>query len=306
MRHAEQRIAALRAFNRYYTQRIGVLREGLHDSPFTLTQVRVLYEIAHRDQPVASEIVAALGLDAGYLSRLVAGFERQGLVARTPSAADARRRELALTRKGEATFAALDASANRDAQALVDALAEDDQTRLVDALATVRRGLGDRTPDEAVTLREPGPGDLGWVVERHGALYTSEYGYSGAFEALVARIAADWLDGHDAGCERGFIAERGGARLGCAFVVKKSRRVAKLRLLIVEPAARGLGLGRLLVEACIAFARGAGYTRMVLWTHGHLDAARHIYERAGFVRTASGSNTSFGPEVIDETWALRL
>ena len=306
MTRFDDRIAALRAFNRDYTQRIGVLREGLLDSPFTLTQARVLYEIAQRDRPVASDLVAELRLDAGYLSRVVAGFERAGLVARTPSPTDARRRELALTRKGEKTFAALDASANRDAAALIGALAEDEQQRVVDALATVRRGLGTRTAVDTVVLRDPEPGDLGWVVERHGALYAREYGYSPAFEALVARIAADWLSGHDAACERGFIAERGGARLGCAFLVKKSKRVAKLRLVIVEPAARGLGLGQRLVDACIAFARDAGYARIVLWTHAHLDAARHIYERAGFVRVASAPNDRFGTPVVDETWELAL
>jgi DNA-binding MarR family transcriptional regulator/predicted N-acetyltransferase YhbS len=305
MHPADERIAAIRAFNRYYTKRVGALDQSLYDSPFTLTQVRVLYEIAQRERPVASDLVAALGLDAGYLSRLIAGFERQGLVARTPSSDDARRRELALTRKGAATFGALVASADRDAAALLGALAEDDQRRLVDAIATVRKGFGD-APGEPVTLREPRPGDLGWVVERHGALYASEYGYSAAFEALVARIAADWLDGHDPACERGFIAERGGARLGCVFVVKKSPHVAKLRMLLIEPAARGLGLGRRLVDECVAFARAAGYRRMVLWTHSQLDAARHIYERAGFVRVASAPNSDFGRELVDETWEMDL
>ena len=306
MNAIDQRIAAVRAFNRYYTQRIGMLDEGLHGSPFSLTQVRVLYEIAQRERPVASDLVAALALDAGYLSRLLGGLERQGLIARTPSAADARRRELALTRKGAATFDALVASANRDAGALFDALGEDEQCRLVEALATVRRGFGDRDAGTPVVLREPRPGDLGWVVERHGALYAREYGYSGAFEALVARIAADFLDGHDPACERGFIAERDGARLGSAFVVKKSRQVAKLRLLLVEPAARGLGLGRRLVDECLAFARAAGYKRMVLWTNGQLDAARHIYERAGFACTGREAGRSFGQDVVDETWERAL
>lgn len=306
MQPADERIAAIRAFNRYYTQRIGVLDQGLYDSPFTLTQVRVLYEIAHREQPAASDLAATLGLDAGYLSRLIAGLERQGLVTRTPSSDDARRRELALTRKGAATVGALEASADHDAGALLGALAEDDQRRLVDAITTMRNGFGGGAAGEPATLREPRPGDLGWVVERHGALYAGEYGYSAAFEALVARIAADWLDGHDPACERGFIAERGGARLGCVFVVKKSPHVAKLRMLLIEPAARGLGLGRRLVDECVAFARAAGYRRMVLWTHSQLDAARHIYERAGFVRVASAPNRDFGRELVDETWELDL
>jgi DNA-binding MarR family transcriptional regulator/N-acetylglutamate synthase-like GNAT family acetyltransferase len=308
----EARIAALRRFNRFYTQRIGVLQEGLLDSPFSLAQVRVLYELAHPesangDGPTASELSARLGVDEGYLSRIVHGFESRGMLHRRPSAADARRQLLALTRRGRAALAPLDRRSHDQAGALLDALAGADQRRLVAAAAAIEGLLeGRAAPQAPIALRAPRPGDVGWVVQRHGELYAREYGYDAQFEALVAVIAARFVQHLDAGHERCWIADCGGTKLGSVFVVRQSAEVAKLRLLLVEPEARGRGLGALLVGECIRFARRAGYRSMVLWTQSELAAARHLYERAGFRCTRRRAHHSFGRDLVAETWRLTL
>jgi DNA-binding MarR family transcriptional regulator/GNAT superfamily N-acetyltransferase len=308
----EARIAALRRFNRFYTQRIGVLREGLLDSPFSLAQGRVLYELAHPDAPrgdapTASALSARLGLDEGYLSRIVHGFEAQGLLRRRPSAADARRQLLALTRKGRAAFAPLDRRSHDQAGALLDTLAARDQRQLVTAIAAIEGLLGPGTPDRSpISLRAPRPGDIGWVVQRHGEVYAREYGYDAQFEALVAAIAARFVQQFDPQHERCWIAESGGINVGSVFVVRQSRDIAKLRLLLVEPEARGRGLGTRLVDECIGFARRAGFRSMVLWTQSELAAARKIYEHAGFRRMRRKPHRSFGRDLVAETWRLTL
>jgi DNA-binding MarR family transcriptional regulator/N-acetylglutamate synthase-like GNAT family acetyltransferase len=308
----EARIAALRRFNRFYTQRIGVLQEGLLDSPFSLAQVRVLYELAHpesagADGPTASELSTMLGIDEGYLSRIVHGFESEGMLRRRPSAADARRQLLALTPKGRTAFAPLDRRSHDQAGALLDTLPAGEQRRLVAATAAIEGLLRQRAAAQApIALRAPRPGDIGWVVQRHGEIYAREYGYDAQFEALVAAIAARFVQRFEAGHERCWIADDGGARLGSVFVVRQSADVAKLRLLLVEPEARGRGLGARLVGECIGFARRAGYRSMVLWTQSELTAARQLYERAGFRRTRRQAHHSFGRDLVAETWRLTL
>jgi DNA-binding MarR family transcriptional regulator/N-acetylglutamate synthase-like GNAT family acetyltransferase len=308
----EARIAALRRFNRFYTQRIGVLQEGLLDSPFSLAQVRVLYELAHPEPadgagPTASELSARLGVDEGYLSRIVHGFESKGMLRRRPSAADARRQLLGLTLKGRASFAPLDRRSHDEAGALLGMLSAGDQRRLVAAAATIEGLLQRRAaPQAPIALRAPRPGDIGWVVQRHGELYAREFGYDAQFEALVAAIAARFVQRFEAGHERCWIAGCGGTNLGSVFVVRQSADVAKLRLLLVEPEARGRGLGARLVGECIRFARRAGYRSIVLWTQSELAAARHLYEQAGFRRTRRHVHYSFGRDLVAETWRLTL
>lgn len=303
---AEQ-IAHVRRFNRLYTQRIGVLQEGLLDSPYTLTEVRVLYEIAHRDGVGASELVAGLGLDPGYLSRILKRFEQEKLVTRRADSTDARRRSLHLTAAGRRAFAPLDARSQQQVAASLDALDAPRRERLLGAMRTIEDALAAAPKPSEVVLRTHRPGDIGWVVQRHGELYSREYGYDERFEAIVAGIVADFLRHLDPARERAWIAERDGRRLGSIFLVAKSRTVAKLRLLLVEPEARGLGLGRRLVEACIDFARAAGYRGIVLWTQSELDAARHIYTATGFRKTGEAGHEDFSrPGVVAETWELKL
>ena len=303
------RIAAVRRFNRFYTRRIGVLEEHLASSPFSLAEARVLYELAHRPGATATALGTGLGLDAGYLSRILAGFMRRGLVARRRSRVDARQAHLSLTASGRAAFAKLDAASQRDVGALLARLPPVAQTRLVGAMRRVEGLLADRAaaPHEApCVLRDPRPGDLGWVVERHGALYAQEYGWGVRFEALVAGIAARFVEHEDRTRERCWIAERDGERVGCVFLVKKSATVAQLRLLLVEPAARGLGLGRRLVDECTRFARRAGYRKVVLWTNSVLDAARHIYAAAGYRLVKRERHRDLGTDPVFEVWELEL
>lgn len=304
----EHRVAAARRFNRFYTRRIGVLREGAYRSPFSLTQVRVLYELAHRDRPTATELGRELGLDAGYLSRLLRGFEQRGLVLKTRSATDGRQTHLALTARGRKVFAPLDARSHEEVAALLAGLSAEEQGRLLAAMRTIEELLGPRARRPAsYTLRPPGPGDLGWLVQRHGALYAREYGYDAAFEGLVADIAGRFARRHDPTRERCWIAEQDGENVGCVLLVAKSRTVAQLRVLLVEPAARGSGLGTRLVSECVRFARAAGYRKLVLWTQSELLAARRLYEAAGFDRTHQERHTSFGrKDLVAETWELRL
>jgi DNA-binding MarR family transcriptional regulator/N-acetylglutamate synthase-like GNAT family acetyltransferase len=319
---SELRISDIRRFNRFYTQKIGVLQEGLLDSTFSLAEVRVLYELAHwRDEeepeasaqsprtPSASRLAARLGLDEGYLSRLLGGFEKQRLIARKASPGDGREYILALTPLGRRAFAPLDRRSRAQVAAMLAPLSETDRSRLSTAMTTIEQVLG-RRPREpkqgAYTLRPLRPGDIGWVTHRHGVLYAAEYGYDNRFEALVAEIAAHFVQAFDVERERCWIAERDGEILGCVFLVGKARTVAKLRLLLVEPGARGLGLGARLVDECIAFARHAGYRKIVLWTQSELLAARRIYEQRGFRRIAEEAHKSFGRDLVAETWALKL
>jgi DNA-binding MarR family transcriptional regulator/N-acetylglutamate synthase-like GNAT family acetyltransferase len=304
----DRRVGAVRRFNRFYTRKIGVLREGAYRSPFSLTQVRVLYELAHRDRPTATELGRELGLDAGYLSRILRGFERRGLVVKTRSPADGRRSHLALSAHGKRAFAPLDARSHDEVAAMLAGLSGTEQGRIVGAMHTIQELLGerDRRPLSPYVLRAPQPGDLGWVVHRHGALYAREYGYDDEFEGLVAQIVARFVQRYDAKRERCWIAERDGENIGCVFLVKKSPTVAQLRLLLVEPAARGSGLGTRLVGECVRFARQAGYQKLVLWTQSELAAARRLYEAAGFRLTSSERHYSFGKSLVAEVWELVL
>jgi DNA-binding MarR family transcriptional regulator/GNAT superfamily N-acetyltransferase len=301
-----RQIDAARRFNRFYTQRIGVLDEGLLESPFSLTEVRVMYELAHRRGTGATELARDLGLDKGYLSRILKRFRAKSWVARALAGDDARRHMLTLTAAGRRAFAPLERRSQREMRAMLAPLASAQRQRVLDAMRTIEHDLSAAVEPSPVTLRAHRPGDIGWVVQRHGELYWHEYGWDEHFEALVAEIAAKFIQHLEPKRERCWIAERDGVRLGCIFVVAQDRTTAKLRLLLVEPEARGLGLGQRLIDACIAFAREAGYKRIVLWTQDNLDAARHLYERAGFRRTSAEPHTSFGKDLVAETWALKL
>jgi DNA-binding MarR family transcriptional regulator/GNAT superfamily N-acetyltransferase len=313
MPRATDRVGAVRRFNRFYTRQIGLLGKGYLDSPFTLAEVRVLYELAHQEAPAASEVAKALGLDAGYLSRMLLGFRRRGYLARKASEQDARRSHLSLTKKGRAAFGALEAKSEAEVSAMIERLSVADQRRLTAAMGTIEELLGERAePNSPFLLRTPyllrthEPGDIGWVIHRHGVLYAEEYGWDEHFEALVARIAAEFIATFDPKRERCWIAERDGARVGSVMLVKKSERVAKLRLLLVEPSARGLGIGGRLVEECVRFARQAGYRKITLWTQSILDAARAIYRQAGFRLVKRERRESFGHKLVSETWELTL
>ncbi|MBI3150320.1 MAG: MarR family transcriptional regulator [Betaproteobacteria bacterium] len=301
-------VHALRDFNRFYTRQIGVLDPYL-GSPFSLTEVRLLYELAHRDQPTAGEVGRALGLDAGYLSRLLARFQRQGWVTRKPSAADARQSLLALTPSGRKVFEPLQERSRTAAASLLAPLSASRRRALLNAMATIQRTLESplaRGAPPSTLLREHRPGDIGWVVQQHAELYAREYGWDQSFEALVAEIAARFLRHFEPLRERCWIAERDGERVGSVVLVRKSASVAQLRLLLVTPTARGLGIGAQLTDACIAFARASGYRKLVLWTHGNLKVARAIYGQRGFVRTREERYRAFGHELVSETWELRL
>jgi DNA-binding MarR family transcriptional regulator/GNAT superfamily N-acetyltransferase len=300
-------IAAVRAFNRFYTRKLGVLDQQLLKSSFSLSEARVLYELAHRQDPAAKEIGIELGLDPGYLSRIVQNFDESGLITRKALPADRRQYRLGLTAKGRQAFAKLDRSSHDEVSSMLARLSAGDGRRLVEAMATIERLLGASgdAPGPAI-LRGHGPGDMGWVVQSHGALYASEYGFDSAFEALVAEIAAKFLGSFDASRERCWIAELDGAPVGSVFLVRHTDEIAKLRLLLVDPAGRGQGLGKRLVTECIAFARACGYRRITLWTQSILIAARKIYQDAGFVLAATEPHRSFGQSLIGETWELGL
>lgn len=299
-------VKAVRAFNRFYTQRIGVLKRYL-DTDFTLTEVRVLYELAHQPPLAARDLVRDLALDAGYLSRILRRFENAGWVQREPAPHDGRQQLLRLTEAGYATFGPLQQKSRDEAAELLGAVAPARRPQLMAALQTVHRLLQPQpaTLPQAV-LRDPLPGDLGWVVQVHGALYAREYGFDRTFEALVADIAAKFLRRFDPDFDRGWIAEVDGERAGCAFVVRRSATVAQLRLLLVLPEARGHGLGARLTDACIAFAQQKGYRRMMLWTQSNLVAARAIYQSRDFALKQSEPNRAFGHELVSEVWERRL
>lgn len=302
------RVEAVRKFNRFYTQRIGVLREGLYDSDYSLAEVRVLYELAHAHSPVtATDLIRTLSLDAGYLSRMLRSFETRGLIRKARSRNDGRQFHLMLTPAGRNAFAPLERASRDEIAALLAPLSTKAQHDLVDAMTTIQTALNGVAPTKPpFALREHRPGDIGWVVARHGALYAQEYGWDDTFEALVAEIAAKFLKRFDPKRERCWIAERNGENVGSIFLVARSPTVAQLRLLLVEPSARGLGIGRHLVTECIAFARAAGYRKIMLWTNGGLDAARHLYEDAGFELTREERHHSFGKDLVGQTFELKL
>jgi DNA-binding MarR family transcriptional regulator/GNAT superfamily N-acetyltransferase len=304
---SDGQIAAVRAFNRFYTRKLGVLDQHLMQSPFSLSEGRVLYELAHREELAAKEIGTELGLDAGYLSRIVQKFDEDGLITRKPLASDRRQFQLSLTGKGRQAFAKLDRSSDDEVGAMLAALAPDDRVRLTGAMATIEQLLGEaRSAAPRAILREPRPGDMGFVVQSHGALYASEYGFDAAFEALVADIAAKFLTSFDASRERCWIADIEGRPVGSVFLVRHNDEIAKLRLLLVDPAGRGQGLGKRLVDECISFAKARGYRRITLWTQSILVAARKIYQGSGFELVKSEPHRSFGQNLIGETWERAL
>jgi len=302
---SSNRIDAIRRFNRFYTRRIGALQPQYLSSPYSLPQARVLYELGQRGECTASELGADLDLDLGYLSRLVQGLKRNGLVLGEAAKDDARRVRLTLTTKGRKAYQQLDARSRDEVGAMLAKMGASEQTRLVDALQAVEGAL-EKKKDGQVTLRAHRPGDMGWVIGAHGRIYAAEYGWDERFEALVAGIAKDFVEQLDAKLERCWIAEMNGAPVGCVFVVKKSKSVAKLRLLIVEPKARGMKLGRRLVDECIAFAREKGYRKLVLWTQSNLVAARNIYKAAGFRLVQRQVHRDFGVKLTGEYWELEL
>jgi DNA-binding MarR family transcriptional regulator/GNAT superfamily N-acetyltransferase len=305
---AAARIDAVRRFNRFYTRKIGVLRKGYLDSPFSLPEARVLYELDRRKNATASDIAAALDLDQGYLSRLLQQFEKRGLVTRTASKEDARRSHLSLTARGKKAFAPLDVRSQHDAVDLLTRLPDAEQQRIVSAMATIE-GLSGEPAEKAKSyiLREPRTGDFGWIVARNAELYWQEYRWGWPFEGICAQIVADFVNKFDPKKERCWIAEMNGENVGTVMLVKDDKPgVARLRLLLVDPKARGLKLGTRLVDECVKFARKAGYKSMTLWTHENLTAARAVYAKAGLTLTSSEKKKSFGQKVVAEYWDMRL
>lgn len=304
-------ISAVRHFNRVYTRRIGVLNEGLSGSRYSLSEARVLYELAKRNTTTAADLARDLDLDPGYLSRIVAGFHRSRLISKAPSKRDGRERVLRITERGSREFAKLDAGTRREIEALLAGITASDRERMLAAMRTIEevsaagRAAGEPAAT-ALVLRPHRPGDIGWVVHRHGVVYADEYGWDESFEALVARILAEYVRTFDARRERSWIAEMDGEIVGSVFVMRGNDRIAKLRLLLVEPKARGTGLGTRLVDECILFARRAGYETLSLWTNDVLHSARRIYERAGFTLVNEEPHHSFGHDLVGQTWELDL
>jgi DNA-binding MarR family transcriptional regulator/GNAT superfamily N-acetyltransferase len=301
---------AVRRFNRFYTRQIGLLDEGLLESPFSLTVVRVLYEIAHRPGITATDLGEILALDPGYLSRMLRGLRKQGLVTARAPASDRRQRQLALTARGSRTFGTLDARSSEEVGAMLARLGRKERRDLIEAMRAIERVLGDAgehdTAKPDVVLRHPRPGDLGWVVKRHGELYAAEYDWNAEFEGLVAGVVGRYVAELDPRVERCWIAELDGEPAGSVFLVRDTAEVAKLRLLLVEPWARGHGVGTRLVDECLRFARSAGYAVVKLWTNDVLHAARRIYERAGFRLVEENPHHSFGHDLVGQTWELDL
>jgi DNA-binding MarR family transcriptional regulator/GNAT superfamily N-acetyltransferase len=305
--NSEAQIAAVRAFNRFYTRKLGVLDQHLMKSPYSLSEARVLYELAHRDEPSAKEIGTELGLDAGYLSRIVQSFDEDGLITREPLASDRRQYRLALTAKGRQAQAKLESSSQDEVGAMLAKLSATDGRRLTEAMARIENLL--EPPERArpsFLLRSHRVGDMGWVISRQSIAYADEYGWDISYEALVAEICAQFIRNYDAAREHCWIAEADGKPLGSVFLVRASDELAKLRLLLVEKEARGLGIGRALVEQCVRSAREKGYKKMTLWTQSILVAARKIYQDAGFTLVASEPHRSFGQNLIGETWEREL
>jgi DNA-binding MarR family transcriptional regulator/GNAT superfamily N-acetyltransferase len=305
-----RRVADVRRFNRFYTQRIGVLDKAYLHSEFSLAEGRVLYELAHRDTATATELVVALGVDGGYVSRILSGFVRYGLVKRTRSAHDRRQTHLTLTRAGSKALSPLQRRAHDEVAAMLAPLGDPEQRRLVDAMQEIQTILG--SPDRAEHAAQPyllrmhQPGDMGWIVHRQAVLYHDEYGWNEEYEALIADILSRFVRRYDPRRERCWIAERGGGIVGSVFVVARSKHIAQLRMLYVEPSARGLGIGRRLVDECVRFARARGYRTLMLWTNDVLDSARRIYEAVGFRLVSEKKHHSFGHDLVGQNWELTL
>jgi DNA-binding MarR family transcriptional regulator/GNAT superfamily N-acetyltransferase len=302
-------IQAFRAFSRFYTRQIGTLNQGILETKYSLTEARVLYELASKPNTTAGELGEQLRLDQGYVSRTLSKLHRARLIGRKAVPADGRQTRLNLTRRGLAEFKVLDERSNNQVDDILKRLSPMERVNLLRAMTTIEATLsGDREPTYAFTLRSHRAGDMGWVIERHGVLYDQEYGWDERFEALVARIAADFIDNYDAQRERCWIAEGKGERLGCVFLVKDTKYsdAARLRLLLVEPSARGLGLGRALVSQCSQFARHAGYRKILLWTNSVLSDARRLYENEGYRLVDESAHRSFGKDLVGQTWELDL
>jgi DNA-binding MarR family transcriptional regulator/GNAT superfamily N-acetyltransferase len=299
-------VERVRRFSRFYTQRLGLLHSHLLDSGLSLPEARLLFEVAQRSPASGADMARHLSLDPGYVSRLLSRLEQRGLALRRRSTADARRREFRLSAAGSRLFKRLDERSRSQVSELLQSLSGDGRNAVVQAMDLIRQQLGDDRQAAALVLRAPEPGDMGWVVQRHGALYHQEYGWDATFEAMVARISAEFIEEFDGRRERGWIAERAGDRLGSAFLVHADEHTAKIRLVLVEPRARGTGLGRRLVQECLSFARSVGYRRVTLWTNHVLTAARHIYQGEGFTLESSEPHHSFGHDLVGEYWTLDL
>src|SRR3954447_21693071 len=302
----EERIAAVRRFSRFYTRQLGLLQESLVHTRFSLTEARVLYELAHRETVTASELAADLDLDHGYLSRILRRFGEDGLLKKMRAPNDGRQSVISITAKGRTAFAPLNKNSHDQVAAMLERLQPPDQQRVVGAMAAVETLLGETPASSPIILRPHEPGDMGWVTSANATIYAKEYGWDLTYEALVARITADFIENFDAKRERCWIAELDGERVGSVFVVRKTDEIAKLRLFILDPKARGRGLGRRLVEEGLRFAKTAGYSSMTLWTQTILTAARGIYERAGFKLVAQEPHHSFGADLVGETWERDL
>jgi DNA-binding MarR family transcriptional regulator/GNAT superfamily N-acetyltransferase len=301
------RVESVRRFNRFYTKQIGVLSDHVLKSQFSLAEARIIYELAQREKATATELGGELGMDSGYLSRLLGAFKKRGLIARKPSETDGRQSLIWLTEKGRKAFAELNAHSHNEIEALIGGLSPADRNRLTEAMRVIEELLGAQ-PEQKVPyiIRPHQPGDMGWVTHRHGVIYNEEYGWDEDFEALVAEITAKFIRNYDPKRERCWIAERGGEIVGSIFLVTKSKTVAQLRLLLVEPSARGMGIGKRLVNECLRFARQTGYQKIMLWTNSMLDAARHIYEEAGFQLVKEEPHHSFGHDLVGQNWELKL
>jgi DNA-binding MarR family transcriptional regulator/N-acetylglutamate synthase-like GNAT family acetyltransferase len=302
----EERVAAIRAFNRFYTRQIGLLEDGIHRSEFSLAEARVIYEAAQDKSTSASAIAKKLDLDQGYLSRMITKLVDQRIVVKQPSPSDRRQYQLKLSSKGRAVFARLNRASDKLIEGMIADLPDADLARMIGAMSAIERVLTARLEHPSFLLREHRLGDMGWVVARHGELYWQAYRWDMSFEALVAEIVAQFIRNYNPACERCWIAELDGEPVGCVFLVKASEETAKLRLLLVDPKSRGLGLGRRLVEECVRFARQCGYKTVTLWTQSILISARRIYQNAGFRLVSASPHTSFGHELVGETWELSL
>ena len=304
----ENRINAVRKFNRFFTRQIGVLREGLLHSPYSLTESRILFELAHYDSTTSSKLGRDLGLDAGYLSRILTRFEQQGFIEKVRSEQDGRQILLRLTQEGKDAFSVLDRRSRDEVADMLNDLSEEDQQSLLNAMNNIESILDNKSLkfSEPFYLRAHESGDMGWITHRHGILYAQEYGWDDRFEALVAQIVSDFINNYKPERERCWVAEMNGEIVGSVFVVESSETVAKLRLLLVEPKARGLGLGNRLVQECIRYAKRAGYQKLMLWTNSVLVEARHIYKKSGFSLVKQEEHHSFGHDLIGETWELNL
>ncbi len=300
-------IEAIRHFNRFYTRQIGVLEEGLLNSPYSLTEARIIYELAHHEQTTATELANELKLDAGYLSRILRDLTQRGLIDKQQSETDGRQTVLRLTEEGQGAFAVLNSRSRNQIEDMLSALSQADQSRLIESMNTIQSLLSSE-PEHSVLylLRPHQPGDMGWVVQKHGVLYNSEYGWDETFEGMVAGIVSEFIQNYDPKHERCWMAEMNGEVVGSAFVVKKTAEIAKLRMLIVDPKARGLGIGKRLVDECIRFARRTGYTKITLWTNNVLLGARHIYKSVGFQLVDEEPHHSYGHDLVGETWELEL